>query len=119
MSFVSLRSYASSASRLYIGRNRKGQWIVRDEAGNSGGIFLYRRDALRFATSRQSVSAVFFVPGLLELVFSAPSAAEENAKQPGVRDRVNGSANAGMYDVREPAECVHECRSSDADPHRR
>jgi hypothetical protein len=32
-----------------IKRNRRGYWIVRDRSGLSGGTFLTRKDALRFA----------------------------------------------------------------------
>jgi hypothetical protein len=35
---------------FYIGRNKNGLWVVREEQGRAGGIFLFKRSALRFAT---------------------------------------------------------------------
>jgi hypothetical protein len=34
---------------FFIGRNRRGLWIVREAEGRTGGIFLFKRSALRFA----------------------------------------------------------------------
>lgn len=34
---------------FYIGRNRAGLWVAREARGNSGGIFLFKRSAMRFA----------------------------------------------------------------------
>jgi hypothetical protein len=53
----------------YIGRNGHGQWVVRDESGLSGGIFVDRVQALKFAMfeNRRHPEAVIMVPGVLEL----------------------------------------------------
>ena len=34
---------------FFIGRNKRGLWIVREAEGRTGGIFLLKRSALRFA----------------------------------------------------------------------
>lgn len=34
---------------FFIGRNTLGFWVVREAAGRTGGVFLFRRSALRFA----------------------------------------------------------------------
>jgi hypothetical protein len=34
---------------FFIGRNHRGLWIVREAEGRTGGIFLFKRSALRFA----------------------------------------------------------------------
>src|ERR1700684_4193896 len=34
---------------FYIGQNKKGLWVVREAEGRSGGVFLFRRTAVRFA----------------------------------------------------------------------
>jgi hypothetical protein len=34
---------------FYIGQNKKGLWVVREAEGRSGGLFLLRRTAVRFA----------------------------------------------------------------------
>ena len=38
---------------FYIGRNKSGLWVVREAAGCSGGLFLFKQSAARFAR-RQS-----------------------------------------------------------------
>jgi hypothetical protein len=34
---------------FFIGRNQRGLWIVREAEGRTGGIFVFKRSALRFA----------------------------------------------------------------------
>jgi len=41
---------------FYIGRNKGGLWVVREAAGGSGGLFLFKQSAARFAR-RQSEPA--------------------------------------------------------------
>jgi hypothetical protein len=41
---------------FYIGRNKNGLWVVREAAGGSGGQFLFKQSAARFAR-RQSEPA--------------------------------------------------------------
>ena len=41
---------------FFIGRNRSGLWVVREAAGGSGGLFLFKQSAARFAR-RQSEPA--------------------------------------------------------------
>jgi hypothetical protein len=41
---------------FYIGRNKSGLWVVREAAGGSGGLFLLKQSAARFAR-QQSESA--------------------------------------------------------------
>lgn len=59
------------SSQLLIGRNSRGQWVVRDRQGLSGGLFSERRAALRFALfeNGRDPRAVIVVPGTLELDF--------------------------------------------------
>jgi hypothetical protein len=50
-------SALSEAIQLfYIGRNSSGVWVVREAAGGSGGLFLFKQSASRFAR-RQSEPA--------------------------------------------------------------
>jgi hypothetical protein len=63
-----LRS-SSKSSLFFIGRDSAGNWVVRDEAGLCGGLFVNRSEAVRFAmreNGRHS-RAVVGVPGILEL----------------------------------------------------
>ena len=46
----SARRISSSKSSLFlIGQNRLGNWVVRDQRGLCGGIFVHRAQAIRFA----------------------------------------------------------------------
>ena len=52
-----------------IGRNSRGNWVVRDQAELRGGLFVDRTEALRFALfeNGRRPQAVLMVPGILEL----------------------------------------------------
>jgi hypothetical protein len=52
-----------------IGRNSHGNWVVRDQAGLRGGLFIDRAEALRFALfeNGRRPQAVLMVPRILEL----------------------------------------------------
>jgi hypothetical protein len=59
-----------STSRLFlIGRNSRGNWVVQDQSGLRGGLFVDRAEALRFALfeNGRRPQAVVMVPGTLEL----------------------------------------------------
>jgi hypothetical protein len=52
-----------------IGKDRNGHWVVRDQSGQHGGMFVDRAEALHFVmfeTARHP-QAVSMVPGILEL----------------------------------------------------
>jgi hypothetical protein len=59
-----------------IGRNSRGQWVVRDPGGCRGGLYVDRVEALKFALfeNGRHPQAVVMVPGLLELEFDVPAA---------------------------------------------
>ena len=52
-----------------IGRNSKGQWVVQDQGGLHGGLFVNRVEALKYALFENGnrPQAVVMVPGILEL----------------------------------------------------
>jgi len=54
---------------FYIGQNSKGLWVVHEAEGRRGGLFLFRRSAVRFAReeSEPSGCALMFLKGRLEL----------------------------------------------------
>jgi hypothetical protein len=61
---------ACSTSELFlIGRNCRGNWVVREQSGLRGGLFIDRTEALRFALfeNGRRPQAVVMVPGVLEL----------------------------------------------------
>ncbi|MBX9830267.1 MAG: hypothetical protein K2Y27_35380 [Xanthobacteraceae bacterium] len=61
---------SSRGSPFYlIGRNSRGQWVVREQGGLCGGLFVSRAEAVKYAmyeTGRRP-QAVIMVPGGLEL----------------------------------------------------
>jgi hypothetical protein len=64
---------AMQAGLWMIGRDKEGHWVVRDQSGMHGGLFINRKEALRFALleNGRRPQAVMMVPGVLELVISA------------------------------------------------
>jgi hypothetical protein len=55
-----------------IGRNSRGNWVVQDQKGLCGGLFVDRAEALKFAMFENGhrPQAVIMVPGFLELDIS-------------------------------------------------
>jgi len=57
----------SRSSLFFIGRDSRSNWVVRDQAGLFGGLFVNRSEALRFAMRENGrPRAVIMVPGILE-----------------------------------------------------
>jgi hypothetical protein len=54
---------------LLIGKDRQGHWVVRDQSGRRGGLFVGRAEALKYAMfeNGRRPDAVIMVPGVLEL----------------------------------------------------
>jgi hypothetical protein len=52
-----------------IGKNSRGNWVVQDQQGNCGGLFVDRAEALKFAMFENGnrPQAVIMVPGIFEL----------------------------------------------------
>jgi hypothetical protein len=67
-------STATTSRHLFqIGRNSRGNWVVKDEKGLCGGLFVDRAEALKFAMFENGhrSQAVIMVPGTLELDMNA------------------------------------------------
>jgi hypothetical protein len=67
---------------FYIGRNRKGLWVDREAEGRSGGLFLTRRAAVRFAkeSCEPAGCATMFVSQPLELDFDSTNSSVASAR---------------------------------------
>jgi len=67
----------SRSSLLFIGTDSRGNWVVRDQAGLCGGLFINRSEALRFAMleNRRRPRAVIMVPDILEFTIGGPAKA--------------------------------------------
>ena len=60
----------SASARLFrIGKDRQGRWVVQDQQGLCGGLFVDRAQALKFAMFENGnrPQAVIFVPYVLDL----------------------------------------------------
>ena len=59
----------SKTSLFLVGKDSHGRWVVRDEAGLCGGLFVDRAQAVKFAMFENGhrPQAVIMVPGGLEL----------------------------------------------------
>jgi hypothetical protein len=53
----------------FVARNKAGLWVSREAEGRSGGVFLFKRSALRFATKRGAAAgcATMFLRERFEL----------------------------------------------------
>ena len=68
----------SKTSLFLIGKDSRGNWVVQDQKGICGGLFVDRAQALRFAMfeNGKRPEAVIMVPGIIELDMSRkPNAA--------------------------------------------
>jgi hypothetical protein len=66
-------SPASAKSPLFwVGRNSHREWVVQDESGRCGGIFVDRSEAVRYALSEKGdrQHAVMMIPEIMELDMS-------------------------------------------------
>jgi hypothetical protein len=64
----------SRSHPMLIGRNSRGQWVVRSLNGLCGGLFVNRTEALRFALFENGhrPEAAIMVSGVLELALNDP-----------------------------------------------
>jgi hypothetical protein len=74
---------SSRAKSLFrVGKNSRGNWVVQDQTGLCGGMFVNRAEAVKFAMFENGnrPQAVIMVPGILELDLSRqPRAAASSA----------------------------------------
>jgi hypothetical protein len=74
----------SRTLQFHIGKDSRGNWVVQDERGLCGGLFVNRAHALRFAMFENGSrpQAVIMEPGVFELNFNRPFApAHHNANE--------------------------------------
>lgn len=78
-------SQSLSANSLFmIGKDRDGHWVVQDQSGLHGGLFVDRVQALKFALFENGnrPQAVVMVPGTLEFnVGGVPSLSHLNSSR--------------------------------------
>jgi hypothetical protein len=69
---------SSLAASLYmIGKDSRGHWVVQDQQGLHGGLFVDRAQALKYAMFENGncPQAVIMVPGIFELDIGGSSRA--------------------------------------------
>ena len=78
----------SKTQLFMIGRNSRGNRVVRDRSGLRGGLFIDRTEALRFALfeNGRRPQAVLMVPGILELDLNQSANAPARVKADGRYD---------------------------------
>lgn len=77
MKLVQYPSRSSTGSTVFVGKNRFGNWVVREQNGIFGGLFASRAQALKYALCEngQHPEAILEVAGEIELVI--PHSAQE------------------------------------------
>jgi hypothetical protein len=65
-------SGGSEDALFLVGQNRRGQWVVKDQRGKRGGLFVNRAAAIKFALfeNGKRPELVVEMPGHLELDLS-------------------------------------------------
>jgi hypothetical protein len=78
----------SRSCPMLIGRNSRGQWVVRSLNGLCGGLFVNRAEALRFALFENGhrPEAAIMVSGVLELGLRDPANAAAASQRIGEAD---------------------------------
>ena len=49
MKLIEPPSCESSAALVFVGRNRRGQWVAQEQNGLFGGLFVDRAQAIKYA----------------------------------------------------------------------
>ena len=82
-------SLARAKSLFRVGKNSRGNWVVQDQSGLCGGLFVGRVEAVKFAMFENGnrPQAVIVVPGILELDMS---------RQPRVQNRSTADLHAPL-----------------------
>jgi len=75
-------SSSPQSPQFLIGMDSRGRWVVRDQRGLRGGLFVNRVEAVRFAmreTGRRPQAAIL-VSGILELDMTRPAHREPDRR---------------------------------------
>jgi hypothetical protein len=91
----------SRSSLFFIGRDSRGSWVVRDQAGLCGGLFVNRSEALRFAMleNGRRLRAVIMVPGILEFSIGGPGKAVAKDSTSVAEAKPKPPAECGPHDL--------------------
>ena len=80
----------TAPNTFLVGRDSRGHWVVQDERGLCGGLFVDRNKAIRYAMDENGrrPQAIKMVPGVFELDMSRPARkAPQSSSPPPSNDR--------------------------------
>ena len=74
MKLVEPPSCSSLSTVVFIGRNRRGQWVAQEQNGLYGGLFVSRGQAIKYALfeNGQHLETIVELPREIELDMSRP-----------------------------------------------
>ena len=74
MKLVEPPSCSSLSTVVFIGRNRRGQWVAQEQNGLYGGLFVSRAQAIKYALfeNGQHLETIIELPREIELDMSRP-----------------------------------------------
>lgn len=76
----------SISALFFVGKDRQGHWVVQDQQHRCGGLFIDRKEALRFALFENGhrPQAVVMVPGVFELDLTGETIVGHQPQQAGI-----------------------------------
>ena len=89
----------SRSPLIFVGKNAGGSWVVQDQAGLLGGLFISQAEAVRFAMSENGgqQQAIIMLTDTLELNLNCPArlAANEDtdASKASLKSNTGSEAN--------------------------
>lgn len=66
-------SCSPAASTVFVGRNRRGKWVAREQNGIFGGLFVNRAQALKYALFENGHHAESIIEVSHELELDIPA----------------------------------------------
>lgn len=87
MKLIEPPSCSAASTIVFIGRNRRGQWIAQEQNGLYGGLFVNRAQALKYALS-------------------------ENGHHPETVIELSGEIELNMHDIRSPSRSAAGSRTA-------
>lgn len=71
MKLIEYPSESSTGSTVFVGQNRSGDWVVREQNGTFGGLFTSRAQAFKYALCENGKhpETIFEMSCEIELVF--------------------------------------------------
>lgn len=85
MKLVEYPSGSSAGSTVFVGKNRFGNWVVREQNGIFGGLFASRAQALKYALGEngQHPEAILEVSREIDVFYRGPHEAKIGAIEQG------------------------------------